>query len=91
MLRKYCILLPEDLFYLYKQCIDPDEMQHYAAFHLGLHCLPISTRLGVSGSCIHTKGKEQFKLFICQLKIIKSSWSVHDGFICMLNQQAAAI
>ena len=19
---------------------DPDEMQHYAAFHLGLHCLP---------------------------------------------------
>ena len=29
---------------------DPDEMQHYAAFHLGLHCLPIwyGTRLGVS-------------------------------------------
>ena len=21
-------------------CADPDEMQHYAAFHLGLHCLP---------------------------------------------------
>ena len=20
--------------------VDPDEMQHYAAFHLGLHCLP---------------------------------------------------
>ena len=19
---------------------DPDELQHYAAFHLGLHCLP---------------------------------------------------
>ena len=21
-------------------CVDPDEMQHYGAFHLGLHCLP---------------------------------------------------
>ena len=20
---------------------DPDEMQHYAAFHLGVHCLPM--------------------------------------------------
>ena len=20
--------------------VDPDEMPHYAAFHLGLHCLP---------------------------------------------------
>ena len=25
-------------FYLCKQ-LDPDEMQHHAAFHLGLHCL----------------------------------------------------
>ena len=24
-------------FYLYS--VDPDEMQYYAAFHLGLHCL----------------------------------------------------
>ena len=22
---------------------DPDEMQHYAAFHLGLHCLGVSS------------------------------------------------
>ena len=35
--KTYCILLSEDLFYLYS--VDPDEMQHYAAFHLGLHCL----------------------------------------------------
>ena len=26
---------------------DPGEMQHYAAFHLGLHCFETSTRLGV--------------------------------------------
>ena len=37
ILKKYCILLSEDMFYLYS--VDPDEMQHYAAFHLGLHCL----------------------------------------------------
>ena len=28
------ILFSEDLFYLYKWCLDPDEMQHYY-----LHCL----------------------------------------------------
>ena len=27
--------------------VDPDEMPHYAAFHLGLHCLK-STHYGVS-------------------------------------------
>ena len=25
--------------------VDPDEMPHYAAFHLGLHCLPKHTEL----------------------------------------------
>ena len=38
IIKKKCILLPEDLFYLYKS-EDPDEMQHSAAFHHGLHCL----------------------------------------------------
>ena len=27
---------------------DPDEMQHYAAFHLGLHCLPKNLFRGLS-------------------------------------------
>ena len=35
---KYCILLSEDLF-TFTNSVDPDEMQHNAAFHLGLHCL----------------------------------------------------
>ena len=26
--------------------VDPDEIQHYAAFHLGLHCLPKKTLRG---------------------------------------------
>ena len=30
--------LSEDIF-MYTYSVDPDEMQHYAAFHLGLHCL----------------------------------------------------
>ena len=34
------ISVPEDCFYLNKQCrFCSDEMAHYAAFHLGLHCL----------------------------------------------------
>ena len=32
------ISIPEDCFYL-ENSVDPDEMPHYAAFHLGLHCL----------------------------------------------------
>ena len=36
---KISISVPEDCFYLSKHA-DPDEMQPYAAFHLGLHCLP---------------------------------------------------
>ena len=26
-------------FVTFTNSVDPDEMQHYAAFHLGLHCL----------------------------------------------------
>ena len=45
-------LLSEDLFYL--DSADPDEMQHNAAFRLGLHFLQkYSFKLGVSPN---TKG-----------------------------------
>ena len=27
------------IIFTFTNSIDPDEMQHYAAFHLGLHCL----------------------------------------------------
>ena len=27
------------ILFTFKNSVDPDEMQHYAAFHLGLHCL----------------------------------------------------
>ena len=32
------LLLSEDVL-AFKNSVDPDEMQHYDAFHLGLHCL----------------------------------------------------
>ena len=34
----WCIFVPENCFYINKH-VDPDEMPHYAAFHLGLPCL----------------------------------------------------
>ena len=33
------LFLSEDLFYLKKNSVDPDEMLHYGALHLGFHCL----------------------------------------------------
>ena len=35
----YVLLSLKDVLNLANSA-DPDEMQHYAAFHLGLHCLP---------------------------------------------------
>ena len=35
--QKILLCLTENLFYL--NSVDPDEMLHHAAFHLGLHCL----------------------------------------------------
>ena len=45
MFKKYCIILSEDLFYL-ANSVDTDEMQHYAAIHLGLHCMQKSSFAG---------------------------------------------
>ena len=36
-LKDIVVFLPEDLFYF--NSVDPDEMPHHAAFHLGPHCL----------------------------------------------------
>ena len=37
--KSNCISFPEDLWVLINN-VDTDEMPHYAAFHLSLHCLP---------------------------------------------------
>ena len=36
------------IVYTCSNSVDPNEMQHHAAFHLGLHCLPKYPYLGVS-------------------------------------------
>ena len=34
------IYLSLKVFFIFANSADPDEMQHHAAFHLSLHCLP---------------------------------------------------
>ena len=36
----YDVFLSLKVVLILANSADPDEMQHYAAFHLGLHCLP---------------------------------------------------
>ena len=37
--HKINVLIYLKIFFTFTYSVDPDEMQHYAAFHLGLHCL----------------------------------------------------
>ena len=34
------VILSMKNFFVFANTVDPDEMLHHAAFHLGLHCLP---------------------------------------------------
>ena len=36
---KTIVLFCLKIFFTFTNCVDPDEIQHYAAFHLGLRCL----------------------------------------------------
>ena len=36
----YDVFLPLTVHLIISISVDPDEIQHYAAFYLGLHCLP---------------------------------------------------
>ena len=36
----YDVFLSLKIVFILVKSADPDEMQHYAAFYLGLHCLP---------------------------------------------------
>ena len=44
---KSCIYVPEVCFFILSNSADPDEMLPYAAFHLGLHCLPKYQYIGI--------------------------------------------
>ena len=51
-------LAPCLIIFVFTNSVDPDEMPHYAAFHLGLHCLSKYV-LGVT--CIERVNKHMFK------------------------------
>ena len=57
--KQHCILLSEDLFYLNTNSVDTDEMPHYLAFNLGLHCLQKYLFRGY----LNSKGFKICKLF----------------------------
>ena len=47
MIFKNSVFISLKIHFVIANSVDPDKMLHYAAFHLGLHCLP-KYRLGVS-------------------------------------------
>ena len=53
----FTVFLPLKVVLILANSADPDEMQHYAAFHLGFHCLLNSFR-GV----LYTKGYSMTKI-----------------------------
>ena len=40
IVSKKIIFLSQKIHFVSANSADPDEIMHYAAFHLGLHCLP---------------------------------------------------
>ena len=53
--KKNIVLLCLKIFFTFINSVDHDEMQHYAAFHLGLHCLqkhPFRGFPNIKGSAI---------------------------------------
>ena len=60
--KDYGVFLPLKIVFTIANIVDPDEMPHIAAFHLGLHCLQ-RTHLGVS-SLKRVKPKLDLTLFI---------------------------
>ena len=52
MIFKNIVFFHLKIFLTFTNSVDSDEMQHYAAFHLGLHCLQ---KYSFSGSP-NTKG-----------------------------------
>ena len=55
------------IFFTFTNSVDPDEMQHYAAFHLGLHCLQKYSFMGFPNT-------KRYDMPFCQGKL-----TVHSG------------
>ena len=64
--KKYIILFRLKIFFTFTNSVGRDEMQHYAAFHLGLHYLQkyfLNTKVNVNsnvGASVHHKSSDIF-------------------------------
>ena len=58
-LKKNIVFYCLKIYFTFTNSVEPDEMQHYAAFHLGLHCLQ-KYRYSFRGL---GKGLEENKIF----------------------------
>ena len=68
--------------------VDPDEMMHYAAFHLGLHCL-LSIYLGVTSiKIVEVPNVIQIKKCLLSPDTPKSLWPFYIFlyFYCLFNK-----
>ena len=62
------------IFFTFTNSVDPDEMQHYAAFHLGLHCLQKYLFRGFPNSKGYPLFHQYYFLFwICCLLLYSSA------------------
>ena len=55
---KHIVLISLKIYFVSESIADPDEMQHIAAFHLGLHCF---TKYPVSKWLSHMDGRGRAK------------------------------
>ena len=55
ILKKYCFFSCLRILFTLPNSDYPDEMPHYAAFHLGLHCLVFHVNLWLSGRTCHLR------------------------------------
>ena len=52
-----------NIYFTFTNSVEPDELQHYAAFHLGLHCLQKYSFRGFPYTKGYADGKENIDNF----------------------------
>ena len=66
-------------FFNFKNSVDPDEMQHYAAYHLGLHCL--QKYLFYKGLFTILSGSKNEIYVLSPVTILNSSYHIPHIFV----------
>ena len=101
----YDVFLSLKVIVIIANSVHPNEMQQYAAFHLGIHCLPkyLTIRLGVVYKCLRvigiyhhiekTNGLQRSNLVIANLlnAIVLPAKSESDFMFCLQSYQVLTI